>query len=156
MTEAQLMSLLAVGTPDPAGVFGNQSNFLAGAAVASTALSSELQRSLATTLNVDYLEIRPPFSASGLLGGTSPFQLSIGSALGPKLFAIANAGFCFGAGQNFSARNLGASLEYRISPTLRAQLAAEPVQTCLVRGVDIFGVSKRYQFGADLRWDRAY
>jgi hypothetical protein len=30
------------------------------------------------------------------------------------------------------------------------------VQTCLLRGVDIFGTARRYQFGAELRWSRDY
>jgi hypothetical protein len=161
MTEGQLMSLLVTGTPEVG--LGNLSlgtnglPALSAAAVATTALSSELQRSLASTLGLDFLEIRPPTSSSFTGGVSGRTQFAFGAAIGPKLFAIANAGFCLGGGQSsFSARNLGASLEYRFSRELRAQLAAEPVQTCLVRGVDIFGISKRYQFGADMRWDRSY
>ena len=39
---------------------------------------------------------------------------------------------------------------------LRALVSAEPVQTCFARGTDAFALQKRYQFGAELRWDRNY
>jgi hypothetical protein len=104
----------------------------------------------------DVLEIRPGIS-SGPVGSSSPTQLAVGRALTNNLFVTANAGFCLGSGQaTFNARNLGATLEYRFNPVLRGQLSAEPVQTCLARGVDIFGTTRRYQFGAELRWDRGY
>jgi hypothetical protein len=35
-------------------------------------------------------------------------------------------------------------------------ISAEPVQTCYGRGVDVFITQKRYQFGAELRWNRDY
>ena len=98
-------------------------------------------------------------ATSGLIGGSSgtPTQLALGRALSSKLFLTANAGLCFQSGQSsLSARNLGASLEYRFSRELRALIAAEPIQTCFGRGVDAFATQKRYQFGADLRWDRDY
>jgi hypothetical protein len=163
MSEAQLISLLAFGTANSTDVFrtgtGGQSAF-AGLAFASSALSSELQRALISDLGVplNIIEIRTPLATTGFVGGTtaSPFQLAIGKALSEKLFVTANAGFCLGSSQGFSAQNLGASLEYRFRRSLQARLTAEPVQTCLVSGVNIFGTTRRYQFGAELRWDRDY
>ncbi len=162
MTEAQLISLLALGSADPSLQRGNQGQTgLYAAALATSALSSELQRALISDLRLPFniIEIRPGLATSGLIGGAanSPWQLAVGKALSSKLFVTANAGFCLGSSQGaFSAQNLGASLEYRFRRSLQARLAAEPVQTCLVSGVNIFGATRRYQFGAELRWDRDY
>ncbi|HTL05109.1 MAG TPA: translocation/assembly module TamB domain-containing protein, partial [Gemmatimonadales bacterium] len=162
LSEAQLISLLALGSTDPLGTrlgSSSQTGF-AAAAFATSALSSELQRALISDLGVpvNLIEIRTPLASSGLIGGTtsSPWQLAIGKALTEKLFVTANAGFCFGSSQAFSAQNLGASLEYRFRRSLQARLTAEPVQTCLLGGVNVFGATRRYQFGAELRWNRDY
>ncbi len=160
MTEGQLISLLAIGTTDPLalGTREQQAAFLRSAAV--NALASELQRSLVSTERApfDVLEIRPGVATGGAVGNVSvPTQLAVGRALTSNLFVTANAGFCLVSGQpTFNARNLGATLEYRFNRELRSQLSAEPVQTCLARGVDIFGTTRRYQFGAELRWDHGY
>jgi hypothetical protein len=142
------------------GTGGNELGLLY--ALSFNALASELQRTIISDLGIhafDIIEIRPGVGASGLVSGGftgTPTLLAIGRALGRKLFVTANAGFCLNSGQVFSARNLGATLEYRIRRGLRAQLSAEPVQTCLLSGLNIFGASRRYQFGAELRWDRDY
>jgi hypothetical protein len=156
------MNLLVLGTAENTltGLQSNQFQLSYFKAAPFIALSSELQRTIVSDLGihaVDILEIRPGIASSGLLGGTGPTELAIGKALTNKLFVTANAGFCLGSSQAaFSPQNLGATLEYRFRRDLRAQLAAEPVQTCLLRGVDVFGITKRYQFGAELRWDRDY
>ena len=164
MSEAQLITLLAFGTSDVQGsrLFGNtgQTGY-AGAAFFTTALSAELQRALISDLRLPFniIEIRPPLATSAFVGGatSTPFQLAVGKALTEKLFVTANAGFCLGSSQAaFSPQNLGASLEYRFRRSLQARLTAEPIQTCLVSGVNIFGATRRYQFGAELRWDRDY
>jgi hypothetical protein len=160
MTEAQLLSLLTVGTADPLalGTREQQAAFLRS--MAANALASELQRSLVSDQGApfDLLEIRPGVATGGAVGNAAvPTQLAVGRALSSKVFVTANAGFCLVSGQPaFNAHNLGATLEYRFNRVLRAQLSAEPVQTCLARGVDIFGTTRRYQFGAELRWDRGY
>ncbi|HEV8149387.1 MAG TPA: translocation/assembly module TamB domain-containing protein [Gemmatimonadales bacterium] len=162
MSEPELMSLLVLGTSENTltGLQSSQFQLSYFKAAPFIALSSELQRTIVSDLGIhaiDILEIRPGIASSGLIGGAGPTELAIGKALTRKLFVTANAGFCVGSSQpTFSPQNLGATLEYRIRRDLRAQLAAEPVQTCLLRGVDIFGITKRYQFGAELRWDRDY
>ena len=164
MTEQQLISLLALGTTDPQGLGRGgtvDQRALYAVAVAGTALSAELQRALISDLRLPFniIEIRTPFATSGFVGGATatPLQLAVGKALTNKLFVTANAGFCLGSSQAaFSAQNLGASLEYRFRRSLQARLTAEPIQTCLVSGVNIFGATRRYQFGAELRWDRDY
>jgi hypothetical protein len=160
MSQDQLLSLLAVGTTDPLalGTRDQQAAFLRSAAM--NALASELQRALVSNERApfDLLEIRPGVGTGGGVGNVPvPTQLAVGRALTGNLFVTANAGFCLVSGQpSFNARNLGATLEYRFNRELRGQLSAEPIQTCLARGVDIFGTARRYQFGAELRWDRGY
>jgi len=154
LTEQQLINLLTVGSTDLAFAVEQQA-FVA----AANALASELQRALISDPNspVDILEIRPGVSTGGTFGQGVATQLAVGRALTERLFVTANAGFCLTGGQaGFNARNLGATLEYRFRADLRAQLSAEPVQTCQRRGVDIFGTARRYQFGAELRWDRDF
>ena len=72
----------------------------------------------------------------------------------------ANAGFCLGgdAANQLSAKNFGASLEYRFAANWRVQASAEPVATCATnRLTDAFNtIARRYQFGADLLWEREY
>lgn len=161
--EPQLISLLVFGTLDPRAAGQLQlddpgeatSTFVA---YATNALTTELQRTLLGT-SEGLLEIRPGLSPSGFIGGgTSPTQFAIGRAITNKLFVTANAGFCFSAGQTFGARNLGASLEYRFVRELRMVLSAEPLQTCFAQGLaaDALSSTRRYQFGAELRWDRDY
>ncbi len=161
MAEPVLISLLVFGTTDPAAVAqlgSSQQSLQYAVAVATNALSSELQRALISGPDaaLDLVEIRPGYTTSGLVGGSSPYSIAIGKTLSDKIFLSANAGFCTSAGSTFGARNLGASLEYRFRPELRALISAEPVQTCYGRGVDAFITQKRYQFGAELRWSRDY
>ena len=163
MSEPELLTLLALGTTEVNAAFrggtGGQGTYaLGGLAFASSALSSELQQALASTFHLDLLEIRPGVATSGFLGaGGSPTQFAFGKAITPKLFVSANAGFCLGSNQPaFNAQNLGATLQYRFRRDLQATLSAEPVQTCLLSGINIYGATRRYQFGAELRWDRGY
>jgi autotransporter translocation and assembly factor TamB len=163
MSEPELISLLMIGTADPAAAqLGNREQSVqAAAALAANALSNELARAFISKNGngLDLIEIRPPLATSGFVGGVTgtPAQLAVGRALTSKLFLIANAGICVQSGQSsFTARNLGASLEYRFVRELRALVSAEPVQTCFARGTDAFALQKRYQFGAELRWDRNY
>lgn len=160
--EPQLISLLVFGTLAP--IQGNQfavttDNALAYAtSYATTTVFNELQRSILGTSEGTF-EIRPGLTSAGFIGGTSaPTTVAVGRALSSKLFITANAGFCLSSGQTFGARNLGASLEYRFVRDLRAVISAEPLQTCFSQGLaaDALATTRRYQFGAELRWDRNY
>ena len=84
-----------------------------GLAYLSSALSSELERTLIQDLGVpiDLIEIRP---GTATAGSASPTQLAAGWQLGRKTFVTFNAGFCPDFSQ-ISARNLGAGLEFRFS-----------------------------------------
>ena len=163
MSEPELISLLMIGTADPAAAqLGNREQSVqAAAALAANALSNELARAFISKNGngLDLIEIRPPLATSGFVGGVTgtPAQLAVGRALTSKLFLIANAGICLKSGQSsFTAQNLGASLEYRFVRELRALVSAEPVQTCFASGTGALLTQNRYQFGAELRWDRNY
>lgn len=129
-------------------------------AIGSTVLSAELQRSLIRDvgLPLDLVEIRPGFAQGNSLfaSGGNVTTLAVGRQVLPRLFAILSAGACIGSGVDFSYQYLGASLEYRLHPTMRFQVAAEPVQSCLTQVARAFGARSIYQFAADLRWDREY
>lgn len=157
MGERDLIAMLMVGTTNlSGGLSGTENQALeATLAVLSGALSSELERALISGgAPLDMVEIRPGLASSGLQGGVTATQFAVGRQLGRKWFVTANAGFC--SFSEFSARNLGANLEYRIKGDVTFLLSAEPVQTCTTGPLDAFATSRRYQFGAELRWDRNY
>lgn len=159
MSEPELISVLMLGTTNASAVaqLGTREQQVAAAgALALTGLTSELQRALTSDFN-GILEIRPGIATSGLSNiSASATQVAIGRAITSKLFVTANAGFCFSNASTLSAKNIGASLEYRFRRELRMVLSAEPLQTCFATGTDGFLTNKRYQFGAELRWDRDY
>lgn len=131
----------------------------AGIAYLLGALSSEASRALIADAGVplDMLELRVPFegrTAAGTRGAAA--QVVAGWALSRKWFVTLNAGICT-TDWTFNARNVGASLEYRLSREWRAQASAEPGRICSVSGAsEGYLAIKRYQFGADLRWEREY
>ncbi len=142
----------AAGLPRPDG---------GAVALAATALSSELERRLISSPDspLDLIEFNPGFlqNNSAFATGGSVTALSLGRQLSNRLFVILNLGGCFNQGAAaFSQQYLGASLEYRLHPTLKLQVAAEPVQSCLSEVASTLVRPSRYQFGADLKWDREY
>lgn len=131
----------------------------AGIAYLLGALSSEASRALIADAGVplDMLELRVPFEGRTAAGGAgAAAQVVAGWALGRKWFVTLNAGVCTND-WTFNARNFGASLEYRLSREWRALASAEPGRICSITGAsEGYLAIKRYQFGADLRWDREY
>jgi hypothetical protein len=154
-SEPELISLLVVGSDDPraAAQFGLQPGPVA-TAWGLNIFAGELQRTLMSG-GGDIVEIRPGISYSLLGNVTAATQIAVGKSLGSKLFVTANAGFCTNE-RALSAQNLGASVEYRFRRDLRMVISAEPVRTCFGLGAEALAASRRYQFGADLRWDREY
>jgi hypothetical protein len=163
--ERDLVALLITGTTS-SGLLSSGNDLFnvsnAGqmlASVASTVLSSELERALISAPNApfDLVEIRPGVAQGNSLlatGGTVT-TLALGRQLGRRLFATVNLGGCLQRLQ-FSRNYLGASLEYRLHPTLKFQIAAEPVQSCLGVASALLVRPTLYQFGTDLKWDRDY
>jgi hypothetical protein len=164
LPERELVALLVTGTTTntflAGGAFAGSSVQSMATSLASTVLSSELQRSLISDagLPVDLVEIRPGFLQGNSLfatGGTVT-TLALGRQLSDRLFATINLGSCLRTGDYLNARYLGATLEYRLHRFLKLQIAAEPVQSCLTQAASTLVTPSRYQFGADLRWDREY
>jgi hypothetical protein len=152
-TEPELISLLVLGTDDPRA----QPGFDPGPFAYTwglNVLTAELQRSLLSGFG-DMVEIRPGVSYNLLGSARAATEIAVGKSIGSKLFVTANAGFC----QNvtaLTAQNFGASIEYRFQRDLRMVVSAEPVRTCFGIGAEALAASRRYQFGAELRWDREY
>lgn len=148
-SEAQLAASSARGTGEA---------LLAQAAL--TMVAGEVERSVVQegTLGLDLFEFRPGVSPDGGLSGFSRF--SAGMQLGPRWFVALNAGFCLGGDQAgpITARNFGASIEYRFARDWRVQASAEPVQACVSTQLSdaINTIARRYQLGVDLFWEREY
>jgi len=121
----------------------------------SSAISSELERTLIQDLGVplDLLEIRPGVSQAR--GAQSFTQLAAGWQLGSKTFVTLNAGFCPENLGQFSYNNLGASLEFRFSREWSLETSVEPsLQSCRTN----FGIQTTipYQIGSDIHWEREF
>jgi len=164
MSERDLLSLLVTGSN------ANTLNSLLArsgelfnpqliASIASSAFLSEIERALISSPNAafDLIEIRPGVAQGNTLfsSGGGVTQLSLGRQLGRRLFATLNLGGCLQR-LEFARQYFGATLEYRLHPSLRLQIAAEPVQSCLVLSNTVLTRSNRYQFGADIKWDKDY
>ncbi len=165
--ERELVSLLVFGTVSSGvrGAFGDEQQVAAAqviAALASKALTSELERSLISSKDspFDLVEISPGFAQgnTAFATGGSVTRLSLGRQLTRRVFATVSLGGCLveGLQVELNQRYLGATLEYRLHPTLKFQIAAEPVQSCLSQVVSSLVRPSRYQFGADIKWDREY
>lgn len=154
-TEPELISLLVLGSDDPraAAGLGIKPGPLA-AAWGLNIFAAELQRSIMSG-GGDIVEIRPPISYNLLGSAQAATEIAIGKSIGSKLFVTANAGFCPDEAA-LTAQNFGASIEYRFKRDLRMVISAEPVRTCFGIGAAALAASRRYQFGAELRWDREY
>ena len=156
ISETDLVSYLITGYPaNEASALGNANAFATTLSYLSSALSSELERTLIQDLGVpiDLIEIRPGIASAG---STSPTQLAAGWQVGRKTFVTFNAGFCPDFSQ-ISTRNLGAGLEFRFSKEWRLQAAVEPtVQRCGSGTVLPLDRGSLYQVGFDILWEREF
>jgi translocation and assembly module TamB len=156
LSETDLVSYLVTGYPANEAARLGQANALeTGLAYFSSALSSELERALIQDLGIplDLIEIRPGVSR----GNRSPSlsQLAAGWQLGRKTFVTLNAGFCPENLSQFSASNLGASLEFRLSREWSLLTSIEPTLQSCQRDFGIV-ISNPYQIGSDIRWEREF
>lgn len=156
LAQIDIVSFLLFGRPS--AQVGSGSNGVA-LQTAMGLLSGELERTIGQGSGLDLFEFRPGVTLGS--GGNAAFsRVAIGKQLGQKWFVTANAGFCLGgeAANQISAKNFGASLEYRFAQNWRVQASAEPVATCATnRLTDAFNtIARRYQIGADLLWEREY
>ena len=161
--ERDLMSYLMFGRPEfqVAGGGGGAGDILSSQAIqaAMGMLWSEVERTLVQDIGIgiDLFEFRPVITPGSQNAGQFN-RLAAGVQLSPRWFVTFNAGFCLGGNQaqQLSARNFGASLEYRFRRDWRIQASAEPVQSCVTSQFGDFGAPLRYQLGADLLWEREY
>jgi translocation and assembly module TamB len=161
--ERDLISYLMFGRPEfqVAGGGGGTGDILSSQAIqaAMGILSSEIERTLVQDIGIglDMFEFRPVITPGSQNAGQFS-RLAAGVQLSPRWFVTFNAGFCLGGNQSqqLSARNFGASLEYRFRRDWRIQASAEPVQSCVTSQFGDFGAPLRYQLGADLLWEREY
>jgi translocation and assembly module TamB len=156
ISETDLVSYLVTGYPANEAARLGQANALeTGLAYFSSALSSELERALIQDLGIplDLIEIRPGVSR----GNRSPSlsQLAAGWQLGRKTFVTLNAGFCPENLSQFSASNLGASLEFKLSREWSLLTSIEPTLQSCQRDFGIV-ISNPYQIGSDIRWEREF
>ena len=121
------------------------------------AAASELERlAVSQGLGVETIEFRPGINPGQ---GTSFSTLAVGRQFGERWFVTGNVGVCLGAqSSGFSARNFGASVEYRFARDWRLQASADPVQACSSNRASnlLVSLQNRYQLGADLLWEREY
>ncbi|MGH7514674.1 MAG: hypothetical protein ACREOQ_17305, partial [Gemmatimonadales bacterium] len=127
-----------------------------GLSYLSSALSSELQRTLISDLGVpiDYLDIRPGTLSTGTnatTGGAAQLaQVAAGWQVGRKWYLGLLTDVCT------SGTTFYPSAEYRLNRPLRFKMAVEPTTTCTLSSFDPSASQKRYQFGLDVLWDLDY
>ena len=163
ISETNLVSYLMFGRPasnlsSTGGPGGDQSQALnLGLAYVSSAVTSELQRTLITDLRVpvDYIELRPG-TAGGAYGSSTATQLAAGWQIGRKSFLTFSAGICTTGGQT-SYKNIGASFEYRFGKGWRFLTSFEPSTSCAAdQQTSPLTTNDRYQVGLDILWEQEF
>ncbi len=157
ISDSEIISYLLFGAPSPQALgmqagdrFVRESfSYLAGA------LSGQLGSALISDLGVplDFIEIRPEFG----LGGFAGTEIALGRRIGDRWFFTLSPRVC--PQQQWTYRNLGASVEFRMSRYWRLSASADPLRGCATFGgaVGVSGSSgAEYQLGVDLLWERSY
>lgn len=160
LSQTELVSYLMFGRPTFSlqGTNGQGSQYAAvqaGLSYLSSALSSEIQRSLISDLGVpiDYLDIKTGGAGAGLAGQTGSAQIATVAAgwqIGRRWFVGVVADLCT------NTRRFYPNAEYRMSRQLKLKSSIEPAYSCQVAlNQPALSVNK-YQVGLDLLWDREY
>lgn len=113
-------------------------------------LSGQLEYALISDLGVplDYVQIRPGDIGAGLSGT----EIAIGkqfNLLGTTAFLTASPRIC---PQTFSAEDVGASLEFRLTRHWLFAASADPLRACGSQS----SRDVAYQFGLELFWEKSY
>ncbi len=160
LSQTELVSYLMFGRPTFSlqGTNGQGSQYAAvqaGLSYLSSALSSEIQRSLITDLGVpiDYLDIKTGGAGAGLAGQTGSAQVATVAAgwqIGRRWFVSVVADLCT------NTQRFYPNAEYRVSRQVKLKTSVEPAYSCQVAlNQPALSVNK-YQVGLDLLWDREY
>jgi translocation and assembly module TamB len=163
LSQTELVSYLMFGRPTfslqgPNGQGSQYAAVQAGLSYLSSALSSELQRSLISDLGVpiDYLDIRPGTAGTGTISGQTGSaqvaQVAAGWQIGRKWFVEVVADLCT------NTQRFYPNAEYRVTRQLKVKTSVEPAYSCNVAAATpsaTLSVNK-YQVGLDLLWERDY
>jgi hypothetical protein len=163
LSQTELVSYLMFGRPTFSlqGPNGQGSQFAAvqaGLSYLSSALSSELQRSLISDLGVpiDYLDIRPGTAGTGTISGQTGSaqvaQVAAGWQIGRRWFVEVVADLCT------NTQRFYPNAEFRMTRELKVKTSVEPAYSCNVAAATpsaTLSVNK-YQVGLDLLWERDY
>ncbi len=154
LSEPEIIGLLLFGAPTVAqgtSAEGFESRVLAQ--WLSTTVSGQLEYALISDLGVplDYLQIRPTTGISGVSG----FELGVGKqfqVFGTTAFLTASPRICQQY-QEISPFSVGASLEFRLSRQWLVAASVDPLFSCESPTAQ---TTAKYQFGADLFWEKSY
>ena len=160
LSQTELVSYLMFGRPTFSlqGTNGQGSQYAAvqaGLSYLSSALSSEIQRSLISDLGVpiDYLDIKTGGAGAGLAGQTGSAQVATVAAgwqIGRRWFVSVVADLCT------NTQRFYPNAEFRMSRQVKLKTSVEPAYSCQVAlNQPALSVNK-YQVGLDLLWDREY
>ncbi len=161
LSQTELVSYLMFSRPTFSlqGQAGQGSQYAAvqtGLSYLSSALSSEIQRTLISDLGVpiDYIDIRTggagAASLSGQAGAAQVAQVAAGWQIGRRWFVTLVADLCT------NAQRLYPSAEFRMTRQLRLKTSLEPAYSCQVAlNQPALSVNK-YQVGLDVLWEREY
>jgi autotransporter translocation and assembly factor TamB len=128
----------------------------AGLSYLSSALSSELQRTLISDLGVpiDFIDIRTGGAGtsglSGASGSAQVAQVAAGWQIGRRWFVTVVADLCT------NAQRFYPSAEFRISRALRLKASVEPSYSCQAAIINPALSTNKYQVGLDVLWEREY
>lgn len=160
LSQTELVSYLMFGRPTFSlqGNNGQGSQYAAvqaGLSYLSSALSSEIQRSLISDLGVpiDYLDIRTGGAGAGLAGQTGAAQVATVAAgwqIGRRWFVSVVADLCT------NTQRFYPNAEFRMSRQIRLKTSVEPAYSCQVALNQPALSVHKYQVGLDLLWDREY
>ncbi|MGH7699227.1 MAG: translocation/assembly module TamB domain-containing protein [Gemmatimonadales bacterium] len=151
LAQTDVISYLMFGVPsDDLGRSGSD-RALVRSALAS--VSGEFERALVSDLGVplDYVEIRPQARVGDPQSTVAGARVAAGWQIGDKTFLVLKAAYCGGQAVSFE-NNLGASLQFRLSPEWRAEASFEPLVTCTIATQ----LLQPRQLGLDLMWERRY
>lgn len=161
LSQTELVSYLMFSRPTFSlqGQAGQGSQYAAvetGLSYLSSALSSEIQRTLISDLGVpiDYIDIRAGGAGAAGLGGQAGAaqvaQLAAGWQIGRRWFVTLVADLCTNATRFYP------NAEFRMTRQLRLKASVEPAYSCQVAlNQPTLSVNK-YQVGFDVLWDREY
>ncbi|MBE0594223.1 MAG: translocation/assembly module TamB domain-containing protein [Gemmatimonadales bacterium] len=153
LSEPEIIGYLLFGSPRQAqGTSAQGFESLMLTQWLSTTVSGQIEYALISDLGVplDYLQIRPTTSRSGLTGA----EVAIGKQfelLGTTAFLTASPRICHYQAQSLAS--VGASLEFRLSQQWLIAASVDPLFSCENPTAPSAG---SYQFGADLFWEKRY